>query len=110
MKLPLSSRHIATLVCAWLTLHSASALCATAEPMDIDADILAEIAKEKARANSLRTPAKNEKGDKAGADPSKDCGNVSIGNVVGNRRVGFAPIDINVIVIGDILNVNNKCK
>ena len=110
MNLPLPSRHIATLAFVWLALQSTCVFAATTEPMDIDPDILAEIAKEKARANSLRTPAKNEKGGKASADPSKDCGNVSIGNVVGNRRVGFAPIDINVIVIGDILNVNNKCK
>ncbi len=110
MKPTLSSRRIATLACAWLALHGACASAATAEPMDLDADILAEIAKEKARANSLRTPAKNEKGEKSNSDKSKDCGNVNIGNVVSDRRIGFAPVDINVIVIGDILNVNNKCR
>jgi hypothetical protein len=111
MNLPLSSRCAATLVCAWLALQGASALAATAEPMDLDPDILAEIAKEKARANSLRQPAKNEKGNsKDGDEKSKDCGSINIGNVVGNRRVGFAPVDINVVVIGDIFNVNNKCK
>jgi hypothetical protein len=110
MNLPLSSRHIAALACAWLALQGACVFAATTEPMDIDADILAEVAKEKARANSLRSPGKSEKGDKQTADVSKDCGSVNIGNVVGNRRIGFAPIDINVVVIGDIFNVNNKCK
>ena len=110
MKPTLSSRRIATLACAWLALHGACAVAATADPMDLDADILAEIAKEKARANSLRTPAKNESGEKASSEKSKECGNVNIGNVVGNKRIGFAPVDINVIVIGDILNVNNKCR
>ena len=110
MKLPPSSRHAALFVAAWLALQGACVFAATADPMDLDADILAEIAKEKARANSLRAPAKKEKGDKAGADKSNDCGSINIGNVVGNRRVGFAPIDINVVVVGDIFNVNNKCK
>ena len=43
-------------------------------------------------------------------DPSAECGSVNIGNVVGNRRIGFAPVDINVVILGDILNINNKCQ
>jgi hypothetical protein len=112
MKLTLVCRSVgAVLACAWLAAQGTSALAATTEPMDLDADILAEIAKEKARANSLRRGPKNEKGEsREGADKSKDCGSINIGNVVGNRNLGFAPVDVNVIVVGDILNVNNKCK
>ena len=95
-----------------LSLHGALALAApTTEPLDIDPDMAADIAKQKARANAMRSAMLREKGGKAKlTDPSAECGSVNIGNVVGNRRIGFAPVDINVVILGDILNINNKCQ
>jgi hypothetical protein len=84
----------------------------TTEPLDIDPDFMADIAKQKARANAMGNNSKTRQpgpGNRS-ADPSAECGSINIGNVVGNRRVGFAPVDINVVVLGDILNMNNKCK
>jgi len=112
MKSPTSSRRWAPWLGAALALHCALALAVpTTEPLEIDPDMAADIAKQKARANSMRDAKLKEKnGDKSGADSTKDCGSVNIGNVIGNRRIGFAPVDINVVVLGDILNINNKCK
>lgn len=84
----------------------------TTEPLDIDPDFMADIAKQKARANAMGSSSKQKQkgpGNRS-ADPSAECGSINIGNVVGNRRVGFAPVDINVVVLGDVLNMNNKCK
>ena len=87
------------------------AFAANAEPMDLDADILAEIAKEKVRATTqARQTANAGKPGKAGDKPAAECGAISIGNVIGNGRIGFSPIDVNVIIVGDVINANNKCK
>ena len=87
------------------------AFAANAEPMDLDPDILAEIARQKARATTQARQAANAgKPGKAGDKPAADCGAISIGNVLGNGRIGFSPIDVNVVIIGDVINANNKCK
>lgn len=89
-----------------------SAFAATAEPLDLDADILAEIARQKARSSTqARQVANAGKASKAGAAPSAvECGALAIGNVLGGNRIGFAPIDINVIIVGDVINANNRCR
>lgn len=115
MTSPTSSRRfLAPWLGAALVLHCALALAIpTTEPLDIDPDMAADIAKQKSRANAMKNSRlKDQNGDGKGASDSlKDCGSVNIGNVIGNnRRIGFAPVDINVIVLGDILNINNKCK
>ena len=101
----------ASMTVAFATLFG-SALAANPEPMDLDPDILAEIARQKARANTqARLAANAGKTGKAGAPPSAaECGAVAIGNVVGGGRVGFAPVDVNVVIVGDVINANNRCK
>ena len=87
------------------------AIAANPEPMDLDADILAEIARQKVRATTqARQTANAGKPGKAGDKPAAECGAISIGNVIGNGRIGFSPIDVNVIIVGDVINANNKCK
>ena len=89
----------------------ASAHAANPEPMDLDPDILAEIARQKIRATTQARQAANAgKPAKAGDKPSTECGAVSIGNVIGNGRIGFSPIDVNVVIVGDVINANNKCR
>lgn len=91
---------------------AAGALAASPEPLDLDPDILAEIARQKARATTqARQVANAGKASKAGTAPSAaECGALAIGNVLGGGRIGFAPIDINVVIVGDVINANNKCR
>ena len=105
------SRVVQTLLGMALAALVQGAFAANPEPMDLDADILAEIAKEKVRATTQARQAANAgKPGKAGNKPTAECGAISIGNVVGNGRIGFSPIDVNVIIVGDVINANNKCK
>ena len=92
------------------TLAVGAFAAANPEPLDLDPDILAEIARQRARASTLaRLDATKDKGGKS-ANPAAECGALAIGNVLGGRRIGFAPIDINVVIVGDVINANNKCK
>jgi hypothetical protein len=112
MNSPTSPHRLTPWLGAALALHCAIAFAVpTTEPLDIDPDMAADIAKQKARANSMKDARlKQQSGDKNAADPTQECGSVNIGNLVADRRIGFAPVDINVVVLGDILNINNKCK
>jgi hypothetical protein len=85
---------------AFATLAGAAAAGpANPEPLDLDPDILATTqARQVAKAG------------KAGEKPAAECGAVSIGNVVGGGRIGFAPIDVNVVIVGDVINANNNCR
>lgn len=84
---------------------------ANPEPLDLDADILAEIARIKAQSSTqARRSAGAGTNSRNAAQPAAECGALAIGNVVGNNRVGFAPVDINVVIVGDVINANNKCK
>ena len=105
------SRVVQALLGIALAALVQAAFAASAEPMDLDADILAEIAKEKVRATTqARQTANAGKPGKAGDKPAAECGAISIGNVIGNGRIGFSPIDVNVVIVGDVINANNKCK
>ncbi len=84
---------------------------ANPEPLDLEPDILAEIARIKAQSSTqARRSAGAGTNGKNAAPPAAECGALAIGNVVGNNRVGFAPVDINVVIVGDVINANNKCK
>lgn len=94
---------------AFATLAGAAAAGpANPEPLDLDPDILAEIARQRARATTQARQV--AKAGKAGEKPAAECGAVSIGNVVGGGRIGFAPIDVNVVIVGDVINANNSCR
>ncbi len=88
------------------TAHAASA-----EPLDIEPEFLAKLAKEKAKATAeSRAAANASKKDQRNAQSAADCGAIAIGNVVGNGRIGFGPTDVNVIIVGDVINANNNCR
>lgn len=91
---------------------SASAFSATAEPLNVDADMLARLAKEKARRHSAYIPRGQSAADAVNGDGenSAACGNVDIGNFVSNGRGSRAPREINVIITGDVINANNNCR
>ena len=109
---PVSRRFAFPTLCLAFALLAGAAQAATTEPLDLDPDILAEIARQKARATTQARQAANAgKPAKPGAtQPGAECGSVNVGNVIGGGRIGFAPIDVTVVVLGDIVNANNKCK
>lgn len=90
---------------------SGGVIAAIAEPMEIEADMLAEIARLKASSSTqARRAASAGTGSKRGEPPAAECGALAIGNVIGNNRIGISPVDINVVIVGDVINANNKCK
>ncbi len=94
-----------------LSLPGTAARAATAEPQDLDPEVLAKLAMEKARTTSRNGQARNAgKKDTQNNSGSAECGAIAIGNVVGSNRIGFAPTDVNVVIVGDVINANNNCK
>ena len=108
----LSHRVARLLVGAVLAALVGSAFAAAnPEPLDLDPDILAEIAKQRARATAQARQAANAaKPTKGNEKPAAECGSIAIGNVVGGGRFGFSPTDVNVVIVGYVINANNKCK
>ena len=96
---------VSILATCLLTIGTAHA--ATAEPMDFEPQVLAKVAKEKAKSNSIASQEAAQKGGQR--DVGAECGAVNIGNVVGNGRVGFAPTEVNVIITGDVINAT-RCR
>jgi len=81
-----------------------------AEPDDLDVELLAQIAKERAKGNSQKTAA-GRAGDGAAATDKDGCGNIGIGNIFTGGNVGFRPPrEVTVIVTGDVISANNRCK
>lgn len=99
---------LVALVCVIAPTSAHAEANARAEPLDIDVDILAKIAKERSKANAQKAA------DKAalGSDGKSDgCGNIGIGNVISGGRPGFQPPrEITVVIVGDVVSANNKCK
>lgn len=81
-----------------------------AEAQDIDVDILAKLARERAKGNAQRARDRAE----FGRDPSGSadgCGNIGIGNVFTGGNIGFrVPREITVVVTGDVISANNRCR
>lgn len=87
---------------------SAPASGATAEPMDIDVDLAAKIAREKAKVK--RDQQADSQPGNADANAA-DCGSVNIGNVSNdNNRIGAVPKTNTVVITGPVINMGNKCK
>jgi hypothetical protein len=103
--------YAALLVAGLATLSGTAHAVATAEPMDVDPEILAKLAKDRAAATSANRRATSAaKADQKNAQSAAECGSIAIGNVIGNDRIGFGPTDVNVIIVGDVVNANNNCK
>ena len=66
------------------------------------------IAKERSKSNAQKALDKAAVGN--GTD-SDGCGNIGIGNIFTGGRPGFQPPrQVTVIVTGDVISANNKCK
>lgn len=107
------AHHIASGLVTLLALASAGVQAgAVAEPMDIEPAVLSKLALERAKTRGEVTAAKRQGGARAGdglADPA-DCGNVNIGNIITGGKPGFQPREVTVVITGDVINANNKCK
>lgn len=88
----------------------------SAEPSGIGEDTQAKLARARAKAGNAGLATQGRPGDTqmstgtaTGGQPGlPNCG-VNIGNSVGAPR-GHAPKEIIVVVKGDVINANNKCK
>jgi hypothetical protein len=98
---------LAVSIIATCLLTVGTAHAASAEPLEFEPHVLAKIAKEKAKAGSLSAQMAGQAADR---NATAECGSVNIGNVVGASRVGFGPTEVNVIITGDVINANNKCR
>jgi hypothetical protein len=90
----------------------AAARSVDAEPTGLDEDALAKMAK--ARAKSHSQPAKQDSssmlaGDEAASQKGLSSCGINIGNSV-NSKPGKAPKEIIVVIRGDVINANNRCK
>lgn len=99
-----------------LLAAAGTALAVDAEPSGIAEDTQAKIARARAKAggaglakNNRPSDTQHDTGSAGGGSPGlPNCG-VNIGNSVGAPR-GQAPREIIVVVKGDVVNANNKCK
>lgn len=76
----------------------------------LEDDTLAKIARAKAkkRGEYQRDKSSERDGGGGGGGFGK-CGSLNIGNVVAPKR-GATPREVTVVVTGDVINANNKCK
>ena len=87
------------------------AICASAEPMDIEPELAAKIAREKARIKRDQHEAGKDSSLGGMDSTSADCGSVNIGNVANDQnRIGAVPRTNTVVITGPVINVGNKCK
>lgn len=107
-------KHITltAIVAALAIAAGAVQAAATAEPMDIEPELLSRLALERAKGNQLGkkqrgvgTPAARD-----GSNPLAECGAVNIGNVLTGGRPGFQPREVTVVITGDVVNANNRCR
>ena len=90
-------------------LLSSAYLAPTVFAGDVDYPdrINAKLARNKA-AERLRQSSEDDVYKRGGGDSSQ-CGSTNVGNVT-NERGARGPRDLTVIVTGDIINTNNKCR
>jgi hypothetical protein len=104
---------IAVVVGLWLgTFGSGIGFAANPEPLDIDAELAAKVAKEKSKAKVSNT-AKSAKPD-AKTTATGDC-SINIGNVDASKTgKGVGSVvpakSTTVVITGPVVNVGNKCK
>lgn len=100
-------KRSATLVALAVGLHFGATHAVDLEMDDSLEDLTrAKVAKQRAKQNTQRRSLTE---DSAG-DGGGGCGNIDIGNSQGGRPGFSGPKEIIVVVKGDIINSNNKCK
>ena len=104
--------HAAVLVAllALVAPPASAAPKATAEPLDLDPELLSKLALERAKTRTINRVAGQQAGGLGpdGKSPA-ECGAVNIGNVITGGK-GFQPREVTVVITGDVINANNQCK
>ena|SRR5213595_2656757 len=103
---------VTSLVILFALASAAVQAAAIAEPMDLDSALLSKLALERAKTRGQAAAAARD-GAAVAADGLRDpadCGNVNIGNVISGGKPGFQPREVTVVITGDIINANNKCR
>jgi hypothetical protein len=105
MEAPMPLGTLYGLAIAVVAIFLAASVQAVELEMDENLEDLtrAKVAKQRAKMNTQR---QDEDGEGDGAK----CGNVDIGNVKAGKPGAPGPKEVIVVVKGDIINANNKCK
>lgn len=74
---------------------------------EMDANLEAKMARERAKQNANRG-ARDMEAKKA--DQNSQCGSIELGNFDSGGRFDRAPREINVFVRGDVINADNRCR
>jgi len=100
--------RILTAACAALLLvFDLAAIAATSEPIGLEAGIEAKTSRERARQAAQRGAREQEQRRREDAE----CGSLDIGNVTaGGSGFNRVPREITVVVQGDVVNANNRCR
>ncbi|MCB1889707.1 MAG: hypothetical protein KDH20_19020 [Rhodocyclaceae bacterium] len=88
-------------------LASGGAWSADSETADLPENILAKMARYKAKRfndESDKSFLERRRGDQIGS-----CGGLNVGNVTAGRG-GRMPRQVTVVISGDVINANNKCN
>lgn len=91
------------LIAAMFTPFSVNTVnAANSEPLDIEPEDRAKLARIRSQANIIRSQNKGQD-----TVDTEECGTIDIGNSFGNRR---GKTEIDIIIDGDIINAFNECR
>ena len=99
---------IASLIAGLLPFASQAVHAADSSTADLPENILAKMARYKAKRF-------NDEGDKQSFLERRNgatggCGGLNVGNVTAGRGVRSMPRQVTVVITGDVINANNKCN
>lgn len=100
-------RTLIALALPMLATAAGHAYAANAEPLDLDANLMAKVAHQKIK--SKVTQDNSSFGTSDQMNQSSQCGAVDIGNVNTPTRGGMPQRETTVIVTGDVINAT-KCR
>jgi hypothetical protein len=106
----LHAAALVALLAVVVALPASAAPKATAEPLDLDPELLSKLALERAKTRNINRITNQQAGGLGpdGKSPA-ECGAVNIGNVITGGK-GFQPREVTVVITGDVINANNQCK
>ncbi len=101
----------ALLVVATLSALPCPARAADDEVSELPDGLIAKMARMRARSGELSDGKAGDSADaRRRADPQAPCGSINIGNVQTGRAGTRAPKEVIVVIKGDVVNANNKCR
>ena len=101
------SRSLLAHLAVAATALMVSAAWANGDGGGLNAGHAAKVARERAKQDAARSARADDAQER---ERDGDCGNLEIGNVDVGNRPGRTPREITVVVRGDVINTNNKCR